>query len=76
MARREPIIVKQLDAMQLKPEAEGNLTLNSKMLPEIAKWQVGEKYKVKIVEMVQKSSREIEDNVIEADFEVLAVENG
>ena len=35
----EPLIVKQLDAVQMKIEAEGKLTINSKMLPEVAKWQ-------------------------------------
>ena len=47
---REPIIVKQLDAVQMKIEPEGRLTLNSKMLPEITEWQTGEKYKVKIID--------------------------
>ena len=71
----QPLIVKQLDAVQMKIEAEGRLTLNSKMLPEVAKWKTGEVYRLKSIEIRQKSSREIEDGVIEADFEIMGTEN-
>ena len=43
----KPLIVKQLDAVQMKIEAEGRLTINSKMLPEVAKWKVGETYRLR-----------------------------
>ena len=76
MAQKEPVIVKQIDAVQFKIEPEGRLTINSKMLPEIKEWQTGETYRLKSIEMVQKSSRQIEDGVIESEFEVRGVENG
>ena len=72
---REPIIVKQIDAVQMKIEAEGKLTLNSKMLPEVAKWQVGEVYRLMTVDIRQVASRELEDGVIESDFEIIGAES-
>ena len=70
-----PIIVKQLDAVQMKIEAEGRLTINSKMLPEVAKWQVGEVYRLIKVDIRQTASRELEDGVIESDFEIIGTES-
>ena len=71
----EPIIVKQLDAVQMKIEAEGRLMINSKMLPEVAKWKVGETYLLKNVEIRQINSREIEDGIIEGKFEIIGAES-
>jgi len=71
----KPIIVKQLDAVQMKIEAEGRLKINSKMLPEVAKWKVGEVYRLSNVEMRQIASRELEDGVIEGDFELMGAES-
>ena len=76
MAQREPVIVKQIDAVQFKIEPEGRLTLNSKMLPEIKEWQTGETYRLKSIEMVQMANRKLNDGVIEADFDLRGVENG
>ena len=72
---REPIIVKQLDAMQLKIESEGKLTINSKMLPEVVDWKVGEVYRLSRVEIRQISSRELQDGVIEGEFEIIGAES-
>ena len=72
---REPIIVKQLDAMQLKIESEGKLTINSKMLPEVVDWKVGEVYRLSRVEIRQTSSRELQDGVIEGEFEIIGAES-
>lgn len=72
----QPLIVKQLDAVQMKIEAEGRLTINSKMLPEVEKWQTGETYRLKKVEIRQTASREIEDGIIESDFEIISTQNG
>ena len=72
---REPIIVKQLDAMQLKIESEGRLTINSKMLPEVADWKVGEVYRLSRVDIRQTSSRELQDGVIEGEFEIIGAES-
>ena len=71
----KPIIVRQIDAVQMKIEAEGRLTINSKMLPEVAKWQTGEVYRLKTVDIRQIASRELEDGVIEADFEIIGTES-
>ena len=72
---KEPIIVKQLDAMQLKIESEGKLTINSKMLPEVVDWKVGEVYRLSRVEIRQTSSRELQDGVIEGEFEIIGAES-
>ena len=71
----QPLIVHQIDAVQMKIEAEGRLTINSKMLPEVAKWQTGEVYRLKTVDIRQTASRELEDGVIEGDFEIIGTES-
>ena len=76
MPHKEPLIVRQVGALQAKIEAEGKLTLNSELLPEIEDWQTGETYQVNITRMRQVASRELPDGTIESDFEILRVENG
>lgn len=74
MPHIEPPIVKQLEAVSLSIQPEGRVFLNSKMLPEVADWQVGEHYILSQVDMIQKTSRELEDGTIEAEFEIKIVE--
>lgn len=75
MPHREPQIVKQLEAVSLSIQPEGRVFLNSKMLREIADWHVGEHYTLSRIEMLQKTSRELEDGTIEAEFEIKLVES-
>jgi len=72
---KEPLIVHQIDAVQMKIEAEGKLTINSKMLPEVAKWKTGEVYRLTIVDIIQTANRVLSDGVIEADFEITGTES-
>ena len=74
MPHIEPPIVKQLKAVSLSIQPEGRVFLNSKMLPEIADWQVGEHYILSQVDMIQKTSRQLEDGTVEAEFEIKIVE--
>ena len=74
MPHKEPLIVKQLEAVMLKVEPEGRVFLNSRMLPEVADWQVGEHYILSQVDMVQINSRILEDGTVEAEFEIKIVE--
>ena len=74
MAHKEPLIVKQLEAISLSIQPEGRVFLNSKMLPEVKDWQVGEHYILSQVDMVQKTSRQLEDGTVEAEFDIKIVE--
>ena len=75
MPHKEPLIVKQLEAESLSIQPEGRVFLNSKMLPEIKEWQVGEHYILSQVDMVQINSRMLEDGTVEAEFEIKIVES-
>ena len=75
MPHKEPLIVKQLEAVSLSIQPEGRVFLNSKMLPEIKDWQVGEHYILSQVDMVQINSRMLEDGTVEAEFEIKIVES-
>ena len=75
MPHIEPAIVKQLEAVSLSIQPEGRVFLNSKMLPEIADWQVGEHYILVQVDMLQKTSRQLEDGTVEAEFDIKIVES-
>lgn len=50
-------------------EVEDKVRLNSSMLPEVKDWKVGEDYKVEL-SITELASRELEDDSIEAEFEI------
>ena len=74
MPHKEPPIVKQLEAVTLSIQPEGRVFLNSKMLPEIADWKVGEHYILAQVDMVQRDSRLLDDGTVEAEFDITIVQ--
>ena len=74
MPHIEPAIVKQLEAVSLSIQPEGRVFLNSKMLPEVKDWQVGEHYILTQVDMVQINSRMLDDGTFEAEFDIKIVE--
>ena len=74
MPHIEPAIVKQLEAVSLSIQPEGRVFLNSKMLPEVKDWQVGEHYILTQVDMVQINSRMLDDGTVEAEFDIKIVE--
>ena len=74
MPHKEPPIVKQLEAVSLSIQPEGTVFLNSKMLPEVADWSVGEHYIIAQIDMVQTGSKLLEDGTVEAEFDIKIVQ--
>ena len=58
-------------AMDMDPSFPPNFHVSSKQVPEIAKWQVGKKYRIEI-EIEQKSKHESKDSHTSADFDITA----
>lgn len=58
-------------AMDLDPMFPPSLHFSGKQVPEIKKWEVGEKYRM-IVEVEQTSKNENKDGTVSASFDVVA----
>lgn len=65
----------KIQAVQWKPDNRPSIYFDSKQLPEISSWKVGEKYKLEIeIEMTSiRSNEDLESKSTSADFRINAV---
>lgn len=69
-------LLKQKEALEIAYKPKARVSMSSEDHPDIKSWNVGGKYKLPHMTVVQKSARSRDDGHVEAEFEIEKVHGG